>query len=282
MITKVFCLLRNLPAYPVAEVVRGLNSCGVEVIFRSPDENIDDYSDAAIITWNNYGRFAKYANLIKARGGLHISLENGYTNSFRDIKTYALSINEHHTVNHEWTIQRNRCINRHISIDFLPFRGYVTNKKDGPIIIFGQRGGGYSGMAMPNDWPDKIIQQIRSYTSRDIIFKSHPFKNRVPMEPHKNVKIVTDKCNILSLIDTAHSCVVFTSNTSTECLVRGVPVAYCGPSIPLKNLASTDLSNTKSFTEDERRAAFTSLIGSEFTKAEIQSGIFWKFARAGL
>lgn len=269
---KMFLLLRQVSnMYPYREVQMGIIAAGHEVIYGTPTPD-DDLKQCGIVTWNDYGKPATIAKRVRDAGGLHISLENGYTNAYRAERVIALSKNKHHFIDHEFV--RRVLGYRNVDISFIPSRKKLTRNSEF-IGVFGQRGGQYSDMAMPNRWPDDVITMLRAKTNTPILFKPHPFKYTVPILPHNNVTILPVEYPMSCLLPRLKQAVVFTSNASTETIIYGIPTSYRGPRIPLLHCAQQDHLVDYLPSDDLLQNQLRYMVASEFTYTELAGKVLW-------
>lgn len=275
---KAYVLVRPIEdQYPYTEIITGLKAAGAHVCLDAPNLKQTDFTNETIITWNNYGSAATYANHVKAHGGDHLSIENGYTNSFRQDKCFALSHGAHHHIDRQWVAEKlSLRDNLKLWMPLLEQKILPT----GPVIVAGQRGGDYSTHSMPKSWPDDIIYKIRKQTSAPIWYRPHPARARLPLFKHDNLKIVSSAQPFKNqLLEFASRVVVYTSNFSTEAIFHGVPTYYDGPTIPLLNLAHKNVQNLDFVQRYDYNTLKTSvgfLLRSEFTRRELANGATWE------
>lgn len=222
MIKKAFILVRNANGYPYDSLCTGLKAVGITPYPGYGVKSPKEYNEAIIITWNNYGVPKQFADRHKAQGGRHFCIENGvyFTNKF------CVSENKHHYFDLNKMSDTDLEDARNLQA---PFRRIAY--RDGPILVFGQRGGKYAPHAMPHDWPDKIISRIRAVTDHPIIYKPHPSRQVYPAQTHYALKVVSEKTLNKTILDSAKCSFVFTSSVCAESILNGVPVFYDGPSV---------------------------------------------------
>ena len=120
-------------------------------------------------------------------------------------------------------------------------------------------------MAMPNDWPETILSELRLHTDREIWYRPHPEKKIEPKCLPTNCKIVSCDDPIESQLINAHATVVWTSNSANDSLLNGIPVFYCGKTIICNELALQDISMIEDPLIKERLDTFYSVRSEEHT-----------------
>lgn len=257
--------VRPLRPYPHAELLAGIKAAGDKLV---------TVSDEAIATWNCYGAPAKEAARIRGLGGVHVCLENGYL--ARDKGYYLVERNGFNG--------RGRILYSGMSGDRFSRLGLTIHprkKRDNNVVLVcGQRGGSYSPLAMPNDWPEQVINELASYTDREIWYRPHPERQRLPKKLPHNAYLVDPNEPLERFLRQAHAVVVWTSNSATEVLLAGVPVIYQGPSLIAQTLASNDLrqvENPRWVPDEARRRFFYDLAYRQFHRDELADGTAWKW-----
>ena len=109
-----------------------------------------------------------------------------------------------------------------------------TRNNNGYILIGMQRDGGFSMKTLsPIAWLTSKIQEIRKYTTRDIVIRPHPGKFDMAdfvQFCHKdyvrqNVRVINPlESTLLQNLQDAHSAVFFNSSASVAAVLEGVPV----------------------------------------------------------
>lgn len=258
---RVFNYVRAGNDYPKSAVNYGIINSGNE-----PEHNYHQAN--AIVTWNNYGTAKKIADKIVANGGIHLAMENGYM--LREEGWYAVGLNgyaglDKRNVNPAGTDRFN-------SLD-LPISMWNNNER-GHILVCAQRGGGYSPLAMNNDWPNWIIKQIRKYTRKPIVFRPHPARRRVP-DILDNV-IIEESLSLQDLLEDAYCLVTHSSNCGNEALLAGIPVVCTSEYASFAKQASRLGDGFASlYKAKNRRAYFNQLACRQFSLKEISQGDIW-------
>lgn len=259
--------MRNAPEYPRVEVSRMIKECSaVEV---STEQDAD-----AIITWNNYGFRGQQADRIKVRGGLHIVMENG---QLAREKGYFLF--ERDGFNGRGTWHPTGSAKKYYREMGLGVKRWRGNNEGDHILVCGQRGGSYSDMAMPNDWPARIMADLRRITDRPIWFRPHWGRpDRVPAELPTNSKIVPASEPLEEQLRNAYRVMVWTSSAATAALRSGVLAFYCGPTIEAHRFTCPWGSSSKGCMEFDmplhtRRRFLVDYAHRHFTREQIASGL---------
>jgi len=265
-----YITLKKHDAYPWRELHAGVKQCGDLTVAVWDPKTYDALSIAA--TWNKYGTAARVADQVKAAGGTHIVLENGYLR--RDLGYYAIGLNGVNGKDDRKILVRRPRRFRKLDIRIQP-----RHKGGRHILVIGQRGGGYNDMAMPNDWPEKIIHEIRAITDRPIHYRPHPGRERRPCSVPTGYREVSTKHPIAEALRGAHAAVVWTSNGATDALIWGVPVFYCGPAIAIQEVAQRGIQNIETpaiWQEAHQVDILQELAHRQFHISEIERGTAWR------
>lgn len=109
-----------------------------------------------------------------------------------------------------------------------------TRINDGYILIGMQRDGGFSMKTLsPIAWLTCKIQEIRKYTTREIVIRPHPGKFDMTdfaefQSKHyvrQNVRVINPlESTLMQNLQGAHSAVFFNSSASVAAVLEGVPV----------------------------------------------------------
>lgn len=270
-------LVRDLPQYPRHQLLVGLEHHG----FRCTavwDKDVlagCNLEKSIVVTWNNYGGTAALARKLVLLGMRHFCMENGYTNRMLgDRPLYSVSPDQHHLVRYEESLGCNLD-----KVWLLPLRDFKEGRGR-HILVLGQRGGSYSKWAMPHDWQNSVVKEIRQYSNRPIIYKPHPARAH-HLDPHLIDAVEVPNTTPLSeLLEDAFCTVVHSSNGSTESLIRGVPVIYTGPTIPLLLAASTSIHNIEKPWHGPvltNHKYFGYMLAQQWTDYELQWGAPWVY-----
>lgn len=257
--------VRNRPEYPYRELLSGIAANGDEVTHGSL------LNDDAFVSWNLYGT---NANKARTHNGLLVVMENGY---FRNGKTFLM---ERDGFNGRGVVPDAANDDGKRMRDVFGVNVKPWNKTGTHILVCAQRGGTYSDLAMPRDWPDEVLMRLCLSTDRPILYRPHPGKQCEPNYLYPNTTIVDHTIPITEHLKDAFAVVVWTSNSAVDALLAGVPVTYCGPSLSVAELCSTDLSQIEQpFYPDSREQVFSRLAWHQHTIDEIKSGKAWARVR---
>lgn len=227
---------------------KGLTRAGFEVSttnFASPS------SDDLLVIWNRMPRDEVVADRFQ-RVAKVIIAENGYIGNGEgdNGKLIALSRTYHNGAG-KWPDH-----------DLQRWEGFGVELKpwrtDGEtILVLPQRGFGSRGVAMPYDWPNRIMGSLNLRTDRPVKMRRHPGQGK-NYEP--------DFSNVFAAV-------TWGSGAAIKAIAAGVPVFYDFPewigrlaAIPL---ADADLE--KPFRGD-RLPMFERLSGAQWRLSEIETG----------
>jgi hypothetical protein len=151
------------------------------------------------------------------------------------------------------------------------------------ILICLQRNGGWSMRGLDvMDWLNDTINEIKQYTKRPIIVRSHPGDKKVSTYlkiKHKNV-FLSDKKLLTDDLQNAWATVVYNSSPSVASVIEGVPVFITDPSpeysqsFEVANLDLKDIENPKLL---ERQLWIEKLSMCHWNFDELKSGEAWQF-----
>jgi hypothetical protein len=127
---------------------------------------------------------------------------------------------------------------------------------DGYILIGMQRDGGFSMKTLdPVTWLINKIQEIRKYTTREIVIRPHPgkfnmadfakFQSKEYVRQHVRV-INPEQSTLLENLQSAHAAVFFNSSASVAAVLEGVPVWVDDASAVTWTVAHHDMSTIES------------------------------------
>ena len=127
---------------------------------------------------------------------------------------------------------------------------------DGYILIGMQRDGGFSMKTLdPVAWLVDKIQEIRKYTTREIVIRPHPgkfnmadfakFQSKEYVRQHVRV-INPEQSTLLENLQSAHAAVFFNSSASVAAVLEGVPVWVDDASAVTWTVAHHDMSTIES------------------------------------
>jgi len=220
--------------------------------------------NTVLITWNCYHVQKRIGQRLRDKGGQHIVMENGY---LKRGEYFAISKDNHMGLG--WTPQGDNSRWKALNIELKPW------KKDGNyVLICGQRGGKYSELAMPSDWPDTVISELRQHTDRQLIYRPHPGRQLLPKT---KIAISPSERPIEEFLGEAYAVVVYVSNSATMGLIHGVPAFYCGPSTIAKELCLEGISKINNPIYPNREPVFEKIAWAQWSRDEIEKGIPWRY-----
>jgi len=260
-------MLRNQQGYPYQETVLG--------VLRNADLVLDGYHDGllgenlTIITWNHYGMAKRVSDKCEAAGGAHIAMENGYflrSKGFyvmaRDGFNGRESRRPDDTSTKRW---------ESLDIELKPWK-----KNGSHVLVCGQRGGNYSDMSMPVEWPERVMCRLREFTDRPIFYRPHPHRERLPNTWVENSYLVQNDVPLQTHLANAHAVVTWTSNAATDALIDGVPVFYSGPTIAAAEVAKCGIEGIEDPLYAEREPVFHRMANNQWHLSELNDGTAWR------
>jgi len=265
-----YITIKKQEPYPWREVAAGVKACGDLTVAVWDPKDYNSHSIAA--TWNKYGTAARVADQIKAAGGTHIAIENGYMR--REQGYFAMGINGINGRDERQVLVRRVHRFRKLQIRVEPRR-----ENGNHILVIGQRGGSYNDMAMPNDWPGQVIKQLNAITDRPIHYRAHPGRERLPHGHDCLYTQIDTRIPIGDALRGAHAVVVYTSNVATDALIQGVPVFFCGPAIAVQEAAEQGITNIETpvpVHRDNQMDILQDLASRQFHINEIERGTAWR------
>jgi hypothetical protein len=194
-------VMDDSPKYRWDAFAQGFRTLGYII---SPQPSSGPNPTDVLVIWNRH-RHHNEALKYEAVGAKVIVAENGYIGADSlGRPLYALALNYHNgpgrwPSGHEdrWAICGIKC---------QPWR---TGGKH--ILVLPQRGIGPAGVAMPRNWPDRIVTRLRSVTSRNIVVRPHPGMDRPSLRPDLN---------------SCWAAVTWGSGAAIKAIVAGIPVFY--------------------------------------------------------
>jgi hypothetical protein len=169
-------------------------------------------------------------------------------------------------------------ISKDLDIELKPWRTSGNH-----ILICLQRNGGWSmGGLNVIDWMNATIQQIRKYSKRPIVVRTHPGDKKIKQMLKINHTAVYPSTNE-NFVDDLKNCwatVVYNSSPSVASIIEGVPAFVTDP-IPEHSqsfgIANTDLSKIESPITTERQLWVEKLAMCHWKFDELKSGAAWNF-----
>ncbi len=262
MTEQVFSLVRERAGYPYEAVRAGVVAAG--------DRFVDSAVEASVcLTWNSYGGYARVAQGVVDRGGRHVVIENGYV--ARDRGYYLMERGGFNG--------RGEALYKNMPPDRWERLGETIEpwRTDGEyVLVVGQRGGGYSELAMPNGWPENILFRLRERTNLPLYYRPHPSRQRIPQRIPGGTLIVSSERSLDDQIRRAWVVVGYTSSAMVRALQLGVPTVFCGPAFILGCISGQNLGHIENPVREDREQAFWDLAWCQWHVNEIKDGTAWR------
>ena len=217
-----------------------------------------------LLTWNLYGARVHSARRFEQAGAHVVVCEEGFIRRINGDTYFQMALGGHNGSGH-W-----RCGGSERwdgwGIDVAPWRD------DGEhILVCGQRGFGYSDMAMPDNWPDAIHARLRALTARPLWYRPHPKRRR--RWTRAAYDRVLDFGEPLAMqLRGAWAVVVYTSNAATEALIAGVPAFFDGPHLVTEGVAQQGIDGIERPALADRLPALRRLAWAQWSMREIARG----------
>jgi hypothetical protein len=152
----------------------------------------------------------------------------------------------------------------------------------GHILICMQRDGGFAMKTLdPLEWLAQKIQQIREYSSRQIMIRPHPGDYRpqdfAQYRGRSDVKLV-DPLNtrLTDNLNGAHAAVFFNSSASVAAVCAGISVFADDSSCVSWSVANQDIAKIESPQVFERDQWLHDLAAAHWSDADAQAGRIWQ------
>ena len=136
----------------------------------------------------------------------------------------------------------------------------------------------WAGKPPVQQWVKEVIDQIRQYSTRPIIVRSHPRASislSVPgviVQPPQHIPETYDCYDFSTALDQAWAVVNWNSNPGIESTIKGVP-AFVGSTSLAAPVANIDLACIESPQRPDRQQWFNDLAYTEWTVEEITAGL---------
>lgn len=211
--------------------------------------------DVAVI-WNKTARSEQTMQMARKGQGALLVAENGYFGKDANgHQPYAIALDGHNGSGRWYAPDRSRLDKT--PLEFEP----IKPAGDGKVLVADQRGIGSPLMRSPKDFGSNMVDAIRRrWPSREIALRSHPGKTA----PTTTLAEDLEDCDSL---------VVWSSNSATLALQKGIPVHYCAPTMASAGASKPFQANLAArFTEAERQMAFSRMAWAQWFLDEITSG----------
>ena len=154
-------------------------------------------------------------------------------------------------------------------------------KKGDHVLIVGQNMNDASLFGIDFSlWVKNTIQHLRRYTDRPIVFRDHPenkdlMKNLIATYNWANVSY-SNKGTINDDLKNAHCTVAYTSGSSIDSILAGVPVIPCSECNFVWPVSSHQLSEIENPKLGEREQLLYDLAYAQWSVDEIKQGKPWQ------
>ena len=222
--------IRQEPHYRRDAFVNGLKAVGYDVRL-GPPRDIDE--DTVYVSWNRYNEGHEYCNKVEQAGGTCLIAENAYLgpqgqspHEMNPRCWYALSIGYHNGAG-SWHVggpERFAALN----VELKPWRTEGSH-----VLILPNRSFGVPELAMPYDWPRKVVERLQRVTKREIRVRPHPGNG-------------AHKTPLAKDLENAWAAVIWSSSAGVQALIEGVPVVYEAPYWICSGAASRQIENIES------------------------------------
>lgn len=167
---RAYVLVRSMPGYPWQAIHAGLRRCGLSVVDnRVPDADFDPAHDW-IVTWTPW-EDSLSGTMLKLHPQRTIVLENGYLPvDDRFTRYYLMGVGGFHSFRHHpWALMPDM----ERLARFWPSRDLSDRKREGRVMVFGQRGAQDVRWSSPIGWGIKEAQRL-SKMGNDVVFRPPP------------------------------------------------------------------------------------------------------------
>jgi hypothetical protein len=235
------------------------------------------YANDILIGWNRIAKHEALMQMFEKAGARIILLENPYIYSETE-KLYAVNQFQHNNYKYSIPCKDNGERFAEFGLEMKPWRTSGEH-----ILMTTQaktldaRGLGSDHTAQPAEWDSETIREIRKYSNRPIIFRTHPNSTTYPIDIDKQFSNVTLEIGknvpIAHSLKNAHCLVTHSSNAIVEALLEGIPTVHTGFNIIMRNSASygTDTIE-KPVMLSNRLPNFNKLAWNQYSLDEIASG----------
>jgi hypothetical protein len=167
-----------------------------------------------------------------------------------------------------------------LNIDLKPWRSSGNH-----ILICLQRNGGWSmGAVNILTWLPSMISQIRRYSNRPIVIRTHPGdkKTRPLIKINQPNVTISSNDRLVDDLKNAWCTITYNSSPGVASAIEGIPVFVTDPD-PKRSqcfeVANTNLENLENPIVPERLAWIQKLSMSHWKFDELKSGEAWSFFR---
>ena len=245
---------------------QGLREVGYEVVEGRAEQA--GHGDL-ILGWNAYGTTYDQMRNADKHGAQSMVFEEGYVRNIHGEKYFAVALGGHNG-HGRWNVggpERLAGWNLHLE----PWRRHGNH-----ILVCGQRGFGYNAMAMPTDWPDKIVGRLRTLTNRPIYFRPHPKRRATMPKSGAYDKVLDFGIDLKVQLSDAWACVVYTSNSATNALLAGVPALFDGPDIVTSPASLRGIESVDRPPLLDRTRGLQKMSWAQWSEKELRTGVAFK------
>lgn len=211
--------------------------------------------DVAVI-WNKTARSEQTMQMARKGEGALMVAENGYFGKDANgHQPYALALDGHNGSGRWYAPDASRL--EKVGLAFEP----IKPAGDGKIVVADQRGIGSPLMRSPDKFGENTVDLLkRRLPHREVVLRTHPGRH----QPTRTLDEDLDGCDAL---------VVWSSNSATLALQKGIPVHYCAPTMVSAGASKPfQPTLTERFTEADRHEAFSRMAWAQWFLDEITSG----------
>lgn len=162
------------------------------------------------------------------------------------------------------------------------------------IVLCMQRNGGWSMQGLDTqEWAVRTVKELRKYTDRKIILRTHPGDGKAKFylnrnnkeyklrEIEKDVQISMNSSTFMQDIKNAHAVVVHNSSPAVGAAIEGIPVFLTDPiSSQASEVAHTDLSQIENVQEFDRQKWVERISMFHWNFEDLKSGKCWEHMRS--
>ena len=168
-------------------------------------------------------------------------------------------------------------IKKDLDIDLKPW------KQNRYILVCLQRNGGWSmGGLDVMEWCNNIVREIKKYSDRPIVIRTHPGDAKRAKEYIKRLSdpsvMISRKPNIIDDLKNAWCTVTYNSSPGVASAIEGVPVFVTDPKPKTSqayDVANTDLSTIESPKMPDRQAWIEKISMCHFNFNDLKKGTAW-------
>ncbi len=133
----------------------------------------------------------------------------------------------------------------------------------------------FSGIKYPTEYYEKVVEDIKQYTNRDIIYRPKP--GHFQDEPVKGALFSSRDDSLHEIIHGLHCIVTHGSNICFEAMLAGTPTIVLGDAVsrPISSVSLRDVEEPYLATEEELNQWFANIAWCMFTEEEMASGLAW-------